>query len=208
MDTNLEYFERNFESEEIIFCEFEKGDTFYFIQSGEVRIVREQQGNENIIAVLSPGMFFGEMAIIENEPRSATAIAECDVMLFEFSRDNFEQVILDNFPLSLGLVKNFVDRIWVQQQRLKVYQYEITTQRLVALLLSLKEYQTIDAQNNQTQVNITVDNLAKWASVSLTDCKKGLQELSKTQLVQRQKSSIILNDIAGLERYLSLEINN
>ncbi|HPA72406.1 MAG TPA: cyclic nucleotide-binding domain-containing protein, partial [Spirochaetota bacterium] len=60
---------------QLIFCEFEPGNEFYFIQSGRVKIVKIVNNTEKTLDVLKPGDVFGEMAILENSPRSATAIA-------------------------------------------------------------------------------------------------------------------------------------
>lgn len=201
-----DHFEKHYTKEEMIFCEFEKGDTFYFIKSGKIRLVRETDGNENIIDVLCQGEFFGEMAIIEDALRSASAIAVTDIVLLEFSRDSFEPVILQNFQLSLGLIKAFVNRIWIQRQLLQIYRYQDTIPRLIALLLNLKEAKK--TEDKKTKVNISVADLAKWASISIIDCKTGLHGLAKSKLIQIQSDNIILNDIAGLYRQLTLHSHN
>ena len=65
-------FSKTFRKGDIIFCEYEPGDTFYLIQSGRVQIVRIIGELEKNIDVLYPGELFGEMAILEEAPRSAT----------------------------------------------------------------------------------------------------------------------------------------
>jgi len=57
---------------QIIFREGDVGDCAYFIQSGEVEVVRTLAGNEAVVAKLVAGQYFGEMALITNQPRSAT----------------------------------------------------------------------------------------------------------------------------------------
>ena len=67
-------FSRTFHQGEIIFSEFELGDTFYLIQSGRVQLVKLVGDIERTLDILQPSEMFGEMAILENSPRSATAI--------------------------------------------------------------------------------------------------------------------------------------
>ncbi|PKL11138.1 MAG: Crp/Fnr family transcriptional regulator, partial [Spirochaetae bacterium HGW-Spirochaetae-6] len=67
---------KNFKEGEIIFCEYEPGSTFYLIKKGRVKITKISEKYEKTLDVLGEGSLFGEMAIIEQAPRSATAIAE------------------------------------------------------------------------------------------------------------------------------------
>jgi hypothetical protein len=57
---------------QIIFRQGEPGDCAYFIQSGEVEVIRDENGSESVIATLSEGEYFGEKALISSAPRSAT----------------------------------------------------------------------------------------------------------------------------------------
>lgn len=201
MSVSLEDFEKKYANEQIIFCEYEKGDKFYFIKAGKVRLVKINEGNENILDILSPGVFFGEMAVIEAEPRSATAIANGNVVLLEFSKENFESVVLQNQKLVLGLIKNFVNRIWTQQQRLKVFGYQDTLYRVIALLLNLKT--TSVGDDGVHKVNVGIDDLSKWASVTSSDCKRALQSLSSVKTITVNSDSILINNLSTLERQLA-----
>ncbi|MBT3275151.1 MAG: cyclic nucleotide-binding domain-containing protein, partial [Spirochaetales bacterium] len=93
MALDMSMFERfavTFQSGDIIFCEYEPGDTFYLIQSGRVQIVKIMDDIEKTIDYLNPGEIFGEMAILDAAPRSASAIAADSVKALEFNRENFE----------------------------------------------------------------------------------------------------------------------
>jgi CRP/FNR family cyclic AMP-dependent transcriptional regulator len=86
--------------DEIIFREGDIGVYFYAIHNGEVLIRKEVSGKE--LAIFKPGQVFGEMAVLDNHPRSATAIAVTKVDLFAFNG----QRLLDDFPhLSVKLLR-------------------------------------------------------------------------------------------------------
>jgi CRP-like cAMP-binding protein len=86
--------------DEIIFREGDIGVYFYAIRNGEVLIRKEVSGKE--LARFKPGQVFGEMAVLDNHPRSATALAVTKVDLFAFSG----QRLLDDFPhLSVKLLR-------------------------------------------------------------------------------------------------------
>jgi CRP/FNR family cyclic AMP-dependent transcriptional regulator len=65
-----------YQKSEVIFEENNLGREMYVIHSGKVKISTRASGQEVVLAILGPGEFFGEMALIDNSPRSATAIAE------------------------------------------------------------------------------------------------------------------------------------
>jgi len=64
-----------YDTGQIIFRQGELGDCAYFIQSGEVEVIQDENGSENVVAKLSEGEYFGEKALIRPEPRSATTRA-------------------------------------------------------------------------------------------------------------------------------------
>jgi hypothetical protein len=71
---------------------FKKGDNpdcAYFVVSGEAEVIREQDGRESVVAVLTPGEYFGEMALLSNEPRNATVRAKTPLVTEVIGKDNF-----------------------------------------------------------------------------------------------------------------------
>jgi len=78
-----------YQAGEIIFLEQEKGNEFYFIEQGKVKICHIDKENEFVIAVLKPGEFFGEMAILNQEERNASAIAFEQTRLLVLTKDTF-----------------------------------------------------------------------------------------------------------------------
>jgi NTE family protein len=90
----------------IICTEGEPGDAFYIIRSGAVLVSTIRDGQEKRLNELHLGEFFGEMALLTGEPRSATVRALLDVDLFVLSKDNFEGIIRE-YPL----VNTYLSRI-------------------------------------------------------------------------------------------------
>ena len=86
--------ERVFQGGETIFEENDPGSSLLVIISGEVRITqRAEVSGEETLTVLKKGDFFGEMALLEDLPRSATAIAHSDTFIMEISRERFLRFI-------------------------------------------------------------------------------------------------------------------
>ncbi len=73
----------------LIFQQGEEGDCAYFIHSGEVEVVRREAGAEQVVARLTKGHYFGEMALISNAPRNATVRSLTPVRLAILGKQNF-----------------------------------------------------------------------------------------------------------------------
>jgi CRP/FNR family transcriptional regulator, cyclic AMP receptor protein len=94
---------------ERIFAEGSRGDKFYVILSGAVRISKTIAGiGEEALAILKDGDYFGEMALIDEAPRSADAIAEKRCVLSVITRSDFENLLSQNKELAYELLWTFV----------------------------------------------------------------------------------------------------
>ena len=92
-----------------IFAEGAVGDKMYLIVSGAVRISREVPGmGEEALAVLRPGNYFGEMALIDDSPRSADAKAHETTEVFVLRKEDLEDLLFVDRDLAYDLLWNFV----------------------------------------------------------------------------------------------------
>src|SRR6185436_8031956 len=85
---------RRFRKDEVVFHEKEIGDSLFIILHGRVKVaIFGDDGKEVTLSILGDGDFFGEMALLDQEPRSATIIAEEDCELLSLQRDDFTRAI-------------------------------------------------------------------------------------------------------------------
>jgi len=103
---------RRYPKDSVVFFENEQGDFFFMILEGRIKVtILGDDGREVILSLLGSGDFFGEMALLDNEPRSATAIAVEDTELLSLHRHDFQSVLTDNRSISVGLIKVLTARL-------------------------------------------------------------------------------------------------
>lgn len=101
--------EEQYKTGATIFSEGETGDKFYLILDGAVRISRFVPGmGEEALAVVRAGNYFGEMSLIDDAPRSATAVCHERCRLFVLNRRDLEDLLFVDRDLAYELLWNFV----------------------------------------------------------------------------------------------------
>ncbi len=116
------------------------------IQSGRVQILKIMGDIEKTIDILQPGEIFGEMAILEEAPRSATAVALDQVKALEFNRENFEILMQGNPQIALKLLKLFTKRIYDQKRRFMILTLDNIEARVADVFLMLAEKTSSDME--------------------------------------------------------------
>jgi hypothetical protein len=103
---------KHFADREVIVTQGSNGDSMYVVQSGKVEVVHTTEaGVDQQLATLKPGEFFGEMAIFEDEVRSATVRAVGDSRVLEVDRKTVEKRIQDDPRLAVHMLKTMSSRI-------------------------------------------------------------------------------------------------
>lgn len=103
---------RRYPKDTVVFFENEQGDTLFMILEGRVRVtILGDDGREVILSVLGPGDFFGEIALLDNEPRSATAIAAEDSELMLLHRGDFQGAMSENPSIGGALIRVLTARL-------------------------------------------------------------------------------------------------
>ncbi|QQO11187.1 Crp/Fnr family transcriptional regulator [Breznakiella homolactica] len=105
-------FNRTYPKDSMLFSEGEPGDELYIIQKGSVKITKIVDNNEVLLAVLKTGDIFGEMALLESKPRSASAVAYEDTMVLAVNRANFERMVGTQPQIIARLTQLLSERIW------------------------------------------------------------------------------------------------
>jgi CRP-like cAMP-binding protein len=103
---------RHYPKDTVVFFENEEGDFFFMILSGRIKVaILGDDGREVILSILGPGDFFGEMALLDNEPRSATAIAVEEAELLSLHRNDLQGLFAENPTISVALIRVLTARL-------------------------------------------------------------------------------------------------
>lgn len=197
----FERFAKNYEPGEVIISEFEPGDTFYLIQSGMVQLAKCANGTQKNLDILKNGELFGEMAILDNSPRSATCIAKRKVKCLEFSKENFEDLITGNPMISLKLLKLFCKRIYDQKRRFRVLVIKDPNARIADVFLMLDEmYPPASEADRTRKFNVTVADIASWAGLSQEVTRDEINRFVEKHRLDVYDNYMIVNNIADMKR--------
>ncbi|MBI2567681.1 MAG: SpoIIE family protein phosphatase [Candidatus Schekmanbacteria bacterium] len=104
--------ERSYAAGEFIIREGQVGDELFVVKSGSVKVSKNTvDGTEQIASVGKPGTFYGEMALLEDRPRSANVIALEDTETMVLSRVNFKELLVRFPDINLGMLRALSNRI-------------------------------------------------------------------------------------------------
>jgi CRP-like cAMP-binding protein len=97
--------------QEIVFKQGDSGELMYLVKEGEVEVLQELGGAEQQVAVLERGDFFGEMAVLEKEPRSHSVRALTPAKLVEIDRSGFQHMLKRNAEISVRMIRKLSQRL-------------------------------------------------------------------------------------------------
>ena len=143
-----------FRDKEVIFIEHEPGQELYIIQQGSVRITKIVDENEVLLAVLRTGDIFGEMSLLENKPRSATATTHENLVVLAVNKANFETMVQAQPQLAVKLITILSERIWTAYRQLANLLITDPIGRIYDLLLTLAQKNKVPTH---TKANHTFD---------------------------------------------------
>src|SRR5688500_9355159 len=137
----LDRFAKDYAAGTVLFREGEPGTEMYVIQRGEVELRRRFRGGERVLAVLPEGEFFGEMPIVNNRPRSATAVVRRQARLLVIDGQTFEAMIRGKTEIAVRMIKTIAGRLDRANQQVELLLLKDANHRVVQCLRHLAEEQ-------------------------------------------------------------------
>jgi CRP-like cAMP-binding protein len=111
---------RRYAKDDVVFHADESGDVFCLIREGQVKVTMiSPEGKEIILSLLGPGEFFGEMALLDDEPRSATVVATEPLDLVTIWRSDFLSILAENFDITKKVLGELSKRLRSASSRIE-----------------------------------------------------------------------------------------
>ena len=160
---------------QMIFAEFEKGEDLFVIKEGRVKIVKVGSGQEILLSVLKDGDIFGELAIISNKPRNATALSMGTTTLLSIKKDNFAEILGKSAAMASKIFMAISQRIWFTyiRRESKVYAHPIT--RIYAFLENkLLEDRVSLKSTKPVTLTFGIDELLRMSAIPAAQGEKAM----------------------------------
>jgi CRP/FNR family cyclic AMP-dependent transcriptional regulator len=167
-------------------------DCLFVIATGRVKVmVGEADGKETILAILGPGEFFGEMSLIDDNPRSASVIAVEPCEMFAITRRAFRKFLVENPDLAMAVMRVLVRRLREADRKIGSLAMLDVYGRVARLLLDMSE--VVNGQKVVTR-RISKQDIAKMIGASREMVSKVMKDLQTSGYIEMQGSTIVLRD--------------
>lgn len=192
---------RRFRRGEVIFHIGDPGDALFVIVSGDVKIsLPSETGDEAILATLRPGDVFGELALLDGAPRSASATAIGATETVVLPRDRFRELLATEAGFRDALLASIAGELRRLTHHVEELHFLDITGRLAARLVRLAEEGGTRLPDGaiQLRANLTQADLAAMVGCTRQSVNKLLGQFTDHGLVRLERDGIVISDLAGL----------
>ena len=187
----------------VLFRDESEGNTMFVVQSGRVRLLKERNGVEKVVTELGAGEFFGEMAILNGKPRTATAVCVEDSRLIEIDAKTFADMITHSPEVAIRLVQRLATRLDQANALLDVLVQRDRTTRIVLGLASIAEYEGRDAPDGSIAIAGDAAGIAARLGLTEEEAVGAFRRLHRLQLVEATPDSLEIPNVVLLHEFLA-----
>jgi CRP/FNR family transcriptional regulator, cyclic AMP receptor protein len=184
----------------VLFREGEPGKEMFVLQSGKVSISKRVREIEKGLAVLGPGEFFGEMAIIANKPRNATAVVSENAKLLVIDPKTFEAMIRGNSEIAVRMIKKLADRLSEADGQIETLLLGDPASRVVHHLLKMCEGKGKPSEEG-VEIEFPVRDFPRELGVGEPAIRFMLDKLERAALIERAGDRLLVRDPVRLHDY-------
>ena len=188
--------ERTYPRNSVILFEDDPGDALYVVAQGQVKVVLiGEDGREVILSVMGEGEFFGEMALVDDEPRSAHVIAMEDSTLLVLRREDFQGLLAQTPGIALALLRELSRRLRRVDEKVGSLVLLDVNGRVAQLLLDLAD----EAGSEHITRRLTHHTIAQMIGSSRETVSRTMRELVEKGSIEVSRREIVIRDRAALE---------
>ena len=195
---------RRFPAGQVIFREGDQSDTCYVMRSGHARAVREHAGGRTIsLAHFGPGDIFGELAMFDDERRSATVETLDEVEAIGILGTDMRRLLREHPELAAKIVISLGRRLREANERLTRQSFQTVQSRVAGVLADLVQQARAEgAGERDVLVRITQADIAQLAGSSRESASRFLAVLERAGIISQGRGRITVHDADALARYV------
>jgi CRP-like cAMP-binding protein len=195
---------RAFRGGEVVFREGDDSDTCYVVRAGHARAIREHaDGRQITLATFGPGDIFGELAMFEDERRSATVEAIDDLDVLGIPGVDMRALLSRHADIAVKLVISLGRRLRAANERLARQSFQTVQSRVAAVLAQLVEQARAEgAAEGDVLLTATQAELAQLAGSSRESASRFLAVLERAGVISQGRGRLTVHDPAALQGYV------
>jgi CRP/FNR family transcriptional regulator, cyclic AMP receptor protein len=167
-------------------------DSLYIVLSGRLKVMMsDAEGKEVILSILGPGEFFGEMGLIDDEPRSATVVTIEPCELLSIAKRDFKKALAENFEMSMAVMRGLVKRLREADRKIGSLALLDVYGRVARLLLDMAE--NVDGERIVTK-RLPKQDIAKMIGASREMVSRVMKDLQTGGYIEMRGSTIVIRD--------------
>ena len=187
---------RHYDSGKFIFLEDSEGEQCFFVVQGSVKVTRlSKDGREVILAMLNEGEFFGEMALLDGESRSANVIALEETEVLTLNREDFLVVLHDYPQIAIQLLKEMADRLRKSDRQIASLSLSDAEKRIALCIIRFADEQGIIKRGQVSIPKMPIQqDIANMAGTSRETVSRAINLLEKEHFIKRQGRELLILD--------------
>ncbi len=195
---------RRFPAGTVIFREGDQSDTCYVVAGGHARALREHADGRTIaLARFGPGDIFGELAMFDDESRSATVEALDDLHALAILGADMRRLMREHPDIAVKLVTSLGRRLRAANERLARQSFQTVQSRVASVLTGLVEQERAEgAADGDVLVTATQADIAQLAGSSRESASRFLAVLERAGVVTQGRGKLTVHDPSALQRYV------
>jgi CRP/FNR family transcriptional regulator, cyclic AMP receptor protein len=195
---------RRFGASEVVFREGDESDTCYIVRSGRARAIREHPDGRSItLAHFGPGDIFGELAMFDNERRSATIETLEETDAIAILGGDMRRLLREHPDIAVKLVAALGRRLRETNERLARQSFQTVQSRVASVLEQLVAEARAEAGGDgDVLITATQADLAQLAGSSRESASRFLAVLERAGIISQGRGKLVVHDASALERYV------
>ena len=187
---------RHYESGKFIFLEDSEGEQCFFVVQGSVKVTRlSKDGREVILAMLNEGEFFGEMALLDGESRSANVIALEETEVLTLNREDFLVVLHDYPQIAIQLLKEMADRLRKSDRQIASLSLSDAEKRIALCIIRFADEQGVIKRGQVSIPKMPIQqDIANMEGTSRETVSLAINLLEKEHFIKRQGRELLILD--------------